>query len=94
MNQTGKTAFFFGLLRILSGVYGILQPSDNSNGWIMSDEGLLSFPAREDIVYSMTYLGNTGNSDILKSVSFESQDAFAKFLSYQNLGSNSLRYPT
>ncbi len=72
MNQTGKTAFFFGLLLILSGVYGILQLSDNSNGWIMSDEGLLSFPARGDIVYSMTYLGNTGNSDILKSVSFES----------------------
>ena len=42
----------------------------------------------------MTDLDNTGNGDILRSVSFESQDAFAKFLSYQNLGSNSLRYPT
>ena len=46
MNQTGKTAFFFGLLLILSGVYGILQPSDNSNGWTMSDEGLPSYSER------------------------------------------------
>ena len=75
MNQTGKTVFFFVLLLVLSGVYGILQPSDDYNGWTVSDEGLLSYSERGEIVYSMTDPGNTGNGDILRSVSFESQDA-------------------
>ena len=74
MNPTGKTVFFFVLLLIFSGIYGILQPSDNSNGWTISDEGLLSYSERGDIVYSMKILDNTDNSDILRSISFESQD--------------------
>ena len=76
MSLTGKTVFFFGLILILSGVYGILQNEEDSNEWTVSDEGILSFPTRGDIVYSMTDLDNTGNSDILRYVSFESQDIF------------------
>lgn len=76
MSLTGKTVFFFGLILILSGVYGILQNEEDSNEWTVSDEVILSFPTRGDIVYSMTDLDNTGNSDILKYVSFESQDIF------------------
>ena len=80
MNLTGKSVFFFVLLLVLSGVYGILQSPDKSDGWTVSDEGILSFPARGDIVYSMTDLDDAGNSDILRSVSFESHDVFVNGL--------------
>ncbi|MDO9517854.1 MAG: alpha/beta hydrolase [Methanosarcinaceae archaeon] len=72
MNQT-KTAFFFVLLLVLWGVYGILQTPDSSE-WTMSDEGLISYPKRGDVVYSITDMDNTGTSDTLKLVSFESQN--------------------
>ena len=72
MNQT-KTAFFFVLLLILSGVYGILQTPDSSD-WTMSDEGLISYPERGDVVYSITDLEDTEGSDTLKLISFESQN--------------------
>ena len=80
MKLTKKTVFFFVLLLVLAGIYGILQPSDNSNGWTVSDEGVLSYSERGDIVYSMTDLDNTVNSDILRFVSFESQDVFINAL--------------
>ena len=72
MNQT-KTAFFFVLLLVLSGVYGILQTPDSSE-WTISDEGLISYPERGDVVYSTTDIEDTGTSDTLKLVSFESQN--------------------
>ena len=75
MNRT-KIAFFFTLLLVLSGAYGILQNENDSNGWTVSEEGILSFPARGDIVYSITNLDDASNNDILKSVSFESKDIF------------------
>lgn len=74
MNPAGKTAFFFVLLLILSGVYGILQPLDNSNVWAVSEGGILSFSTRGEIVYSIANVDDANNSDILRSVSFESQD--------------------
>ncbi|MBW6469709.1 MAG: alpha/beta hydrolase [Methanosarcinaceae archaeon] len=73
MNLT-KTAFFFVLLLILAGVYGILQTPDPSE-WIISDEGVISYPQRGDVVYSITDMEDTGTSDTLKFVSFESQNA-------------------
>ncbi|MCL7410191.1 MAG: alpha/beta hydrolase [Methanosarcinaceae archaeon] len=72
MNLT-KTAFFFVLLLILAGVYGILQTPDPSE-WIISDGGLISYPQRGDVVYSITDMEDTGTSDTLKLVSFESQN--------------------
>ena len=76
MNPTGKTVFFFVLLLVLSGVYGILQNEDDSNGWTVSEGGILSFPARGDIVYSIANIDDTSDNDILRSVSFKSNDIF------------------
>ena len=81
MNLTRKTLFFL-LFLILAGVYGILQSFDNSNEWTISDEGLLSYSERGDIIYSIDDLDNTNtkNSDILRSVSFKSRDISIKGL--------------
>ena len=78
MNRT-KTAFFFVLILILTGVYGILQIPDPSE-WTISDEGLISYPERGGIVYSITNVEDTWASDTLKLVSFESQNAVIKGL--------------
>ena len=80
MKRIRGITFFFGLLLILVVAYSTLHNSDNSNEWIISDEGILSYPARGDIIYSIDELDNTQNSDILRSVLFESRDISIKGL--------------
>ena len=73
-NQTRRIVFVIGVLLVLSGFYGILQNSTDTKEWSVSDEGILSYPPRGDVEYSIQVTKNPDNTDILKTVSFKSRD--------------------
>lgn len=78
--RTPKPAvFFLGFLLVLVGIFGILYNPSNSIEetlkWELSEAGILSFPEREEPVFTVREvedLYSPENPDTLKLVSFES----------------------
>ncbi|MCG7853399.1 MAG: acetylxylan esterase, partial [Methanosarcinaceae archaeon] len=75
-NQTRRIVFIIGLLLVLSGFYGVLHNSTDTEEWSVSDEGILSYPPRGDVEYSIQVMENPDNTDVLKTVSFKSRDTY------------------
>jgi dienelactone hydrolase len=74
------TVLLLGFLLILVGVFGILYNPSGSAGaeasWEVSEAGTLTFPDREEPVFSVQEIEDTyapENSDTLKLLSFESR---------------------
>lgn len=79
--RTSKPAIFFlGFLLVVVGIFGILYNPSNSIeetlNWELSEAGILSFPEREEPVFTIQEtedLYSPENPDTLKLVSFESE---------------------
>lgn len=74
------TIFILGFLLILVGIFGVLYNPSNSTGaaapWKVSEAGTLSFPDREEPVFTAQEIEDVyapENSDTLKLLSFESK---------------------
>lgn len=72
--------FLLGFLLIVVGIFGVLYNPSNSIEealpWVLSEAGILSFPEREEPVFTIQEiedLYSPENSDTLKLVSFESR---------------------
>lgn len=81
------TIFILGFLFILVGVFGVLYNPSNSTGaaapWEVSEAGILSFPEREEPVFTAQEIEDIyapENSDTLKLLSFESKGEKIKAL--------------
>ena len=80
--RTSKPAIFLlGFLLIVVGIFGVLYNPSNSIEenlhWELSESGILSFPEREEPVFTIQEtedLYSPENPDTLKLVSFESRD--------------------
>lgn len=79
--RTSKPAFFIlGFLLIVMGIFGVFYNPSNSIeetlSWELSETGILSFPEREEPVFTVQKiedLYSPENPDTLKLVSFESR---------------------
>lgn len=79
--RTPKPAFFvLGFLLVVVGIFGVLYNPSNSIEetlpWELSEAGILSFPEREDPVFTIQEIEDPyspENPDTLKLVSFESR---------------------
>jgi dienelactone hydrolase len=79
--RTLKPAIFLlGFLMIVVGVFGVLynpsNPIDQTLPWELSEAGILSFPEREEPVFTIREIEDfysPENPDVLKLVSFESR---------------------
>jgi hypothetical protein len=72
--QLRSIAIGIGIVLILTGIVGILYNIQNSEDWSVSDEGILSYDLPERTDYSITDINTSEDGDVLKYLTFKSED--------------------
>lgn len=72
--QLRSIAIGIGIVLILTGIVGILYNIQNSEDWSVSDEGILSYDLPERTDYSITDVNTSEDGDVLKYLTFKSED--------------------
>lgn len=74
-SQLRSIAIGMGIVLILTGIVGILHNMRGSEDWSVSSEGKLSYDLPEKTDYSITNMNTTEDGDILRYLTFASEDS-------------------
>ncbi|NYT19209.1 MAG: alpha/beta hydrolase [Methanosarcinales archaeon] len=72
MKRHNNIVLIIGLSLLLAGFYGIMYNQDDE--WVMTEDGLLSYPEREELSYSVINLDNSNSGYVVKTISYTSRD--------------------
>ncbi|WP_135612116.1 alpha/beta hydrolase [Methanococcoides sp. AM1] len=73
LKRHNNVVLLIGVSLLLAGFYGLFY-SGQEDQWTMTDDGLLSYPEREELEYSVINLDNSNSGYVVKTISYTSRE--------------------
>lgn len=73
LKRHNNVVLLIGVSLLLAGFYGVFY-SGQEDPWTMTDDGLLSYPEREDLQYSVIDVDDSNSGYVVKTITYTSRE--------------------
>ncbi|WP_445475800.1 alpha/beta hydrolase [Methanococcoides methylutens] len=73
LKRHNNVILLIGVSLLLAGFYGLLY-SGQEDQWTLTEDGLLSYPEREELEYSVINLDNSNSDYVVKTITYTSRE--------------------